>query len=343
VRQRVRNLARATVCATLVAAVCATTATPAGAQSTPAVTPPPLPRLNAHDIDTLPVKHGGVVLQYGPDSLQFGRLRRPAHAVGLAPLAVVIHGGCYLSTYASEQNTAAIADALTDAGFATWNIEYRRYDDAGGGWPGTFDDAAAAADYVRSFAARIGVDTMRIVVVGHSAGGQLALWLASRARARTNVPSPRSVPGAPTAPLTPLPIAGVVALGAITDLREFYARERRTCGNPAVESVLGGAPDEVPERVRAVSPIEPPALHVPVVLIAGELDGVAPRPVLERYQRARGHLAIRSRSSPRRGKDTSSRSTPHARVARSPWTPRYGSQHPVGKDGRVTRRAPTPP
>ena len=229
-----------------------------------------LPRLNAHDIDTMTVRMHGERISYGLDSLQFGILRIPSGR-GPYPVAIVVHGGCYLSNYATQRNTSALADALTAQGIATWNIEYRRYDSPGGGWPGTFDDVAHAADYLRTIKMTHDLDLTRTITIGHSAGGQLALWLASRS------PAPHTTASGP------LHIAGVVALGPITDMREFQKRERLTCGNPGIESVLGGLPDSVPERVRGVSPIERLPLGLPTVLIAGSEDGIAPRDVLEAY------------------------------------------------------------
>ena len=142
------------------------------------------------------------------------------------------------------------------------------------GYSGTFRDVADGADYVRTLATLYPIDTARIVLAGHSAGGQLALWLASRHSLDR------------TSPLfggTPMPVRGVVSVGGIADLREFYGRERNTCGNPAVESLLGGIPDSVPARLRDASPIERLPLGVPSVHIAGDRDFIAPVAVREAY------------------------------------------------------------
>jgi acetyl esterase/lipase len=232
-----------------------------------------LPRFNAHDIDTMTVKMPGERISYGLDSLQFGVLRMPSGTKGPFPVAIVVHGGCYLSSYASLTNTSPLADALTAGGIATWNVEYRRYDNPGGGWPNTFDDVAKAADYLRTIKASHNIDLTRVITIGHSAGGQLALWLASRST-RPTAASPH-----------PIHIDGVVALGPIVDMREYQKRQLLTCGNPGIEAVLGGMPDSVPERLHAVSPIDLLPLRVPAVLIAGSDDGIAPVAVLENYAR----------------------------------------------------------
>ena len=243
--------------------------------------------MRAGDVDTVPLRDIGVRIAYGRDSLQFGELRLPAGASNSqrAPIAIIIHGGCWYSPYASVRNSAPLADALAQSGVATWNVEYRRYNNPGGGWPGTFRDVADAADYIRPLATLYPIDTTRIVIAGHSAGGHLALWLASRYSLDR------------TSPLfggTPLSVRGVVSIGGIADLREFYARERTTSGNPAVESLLGGTPDSVPARLREASPIERLPLGVPTVHIAGERDFIAPVTVRDAYvtaARARGDSA----------------------------------------------------
>ncbi len=246
------------------------------------------PRLmRAGDVDTVPLRETGIRIAYGRDSLQFGELRLPAGATSThrAPIAIVIHGGCWYSPYASVRNSAPLADALAQHGVATWNVEYRRYNNPGGGWTGTFRDVADGADYVRMLAKQYPLDTTRIVLAGHSAGGHLALWLASRRSLERSSPLFGG---------TPLPVRGVVSVGGIADLREFYGRERNTCGNPAVESLLGGTPDSVPARLRDASPIERLPLGVPTVHIAGDRDFIAPVAVREAYvtaAKARGDSA----------------------------------------------------
>ncbi|MEO7363438.1 MAG: alpha/beta hydrolase [Gemmatimonadaceae bacterium] len=244
--------------------------------SAPGASAQPAPRLKASDIDTITLHRPAQRFAYGTDSLQFGELRLP-EGRGPFPVAILIHGGCYLSKYATVRNSAALADALASAGVATWNVEYRRYDHPGGGWPGTFADVAAGADYLRILSKQQPLDLGRVIVMGHSAGGQLALWLGAQAKHPTASPLFREAP---------IKVIGVVALGPITDMREYQTRELKSCGNPAIESVLGGLPDAVPDRVRMVSPIELLPLRVPTVLVAGEQDGIAPTSALNAYASA---------------------------------------------------------
>src|SRR5215218_4047314 len=114
---------------------------------------------------------------YGSGPLQFGELRLPPGVTSRRlPVVVFIHGGCWRAAY-DLAHVAAAADALAKAGYAVWVPEYRRVGDDGGGFPGTFEDIAAAIDHVRALAAKYqALDTTRVVLVGHSAGGQLALW-----------------------------------------------------------------------------------------------------------------------------------------------------------------------
>src|SRR3954453_11313759 len=124
-------------------------------------------------------------ISYGSDPHQFGDLRMPHPDRGWKggnqkfPVAIVIHGGCWSADY-DLIYMGNMSAALAKQGIATWSIEYRRVGDAGGGWPGTFQDVANAAAYVRELAKLYPLDVKRVIAVGHSAGGHLGLWLAAR-------------------------------------------------------------------------------------------------------------------------------------------------------------------
>lgn len=230
--------------------------------------------LRSTDIDTLPAKPATARLAYGDDALQFGDLRLP-DGPGPFPVVIVVHGGCWLSRW-GLQNSTALADALRDAGFATWNIEYRRMGDVGGGWPHTFLDAGRATDHLRVIARSHPLDLTRVVAVGHSAGGQLAMWLA----AATRVPRTSEI-----ARTDPLPLKGAVALAGIADLADFRTYSANTCGD-VVDPLLGGTPEQVPERYAAASPVRLMPFPVPHVQITGSLDGVMPAAALAKHQAA---------------------------------------------------------
>ena len=181
--------------------------------------------LSPGDVDALTSKPADVRLPYGPGPAQFGDLRLPK-GNGPFPLAIVIHGGCFVSKIATLQNSAAMADALRDAGLATWNIEYRGIDVAGGGWPGTYLDVGAASDHVRVLSDKYPIDRSRVISVGHSAGAVLALWLAGRGRMATD--SPLYV-------RDPIRLAGAVALGTDGDLPPIGPTLMRLCGSNAAD------------------------------------------------------------------------------------------------------------
>lgn len=216
--------------------------------------------LTFQDIEKLPVPPADHRVAYGSDAQQFGELRLPA-GKGPHPLAVIIHGGCWYSEY-DLKHVGGFAAALTKAGVATWTLEYRRTGNPGGGWPGTFDDVGRGTDYLRTLARSHPLDLKRVVAVGHSAGGQLALWLAARRRLPKS--SPLYAP-------KPLPIRGVVSLAGITDMKAFRPR----CGD-AVTKLLGGPPEEFPERYRQTSPVELLPLGVRQWLIHGGHDQIVP-------------------------------------------------------------------
>ncbi|MEP6732222.1 MAG: alpha/beta fold hydrolase [bacterium] len=217
-------------------------------------------------------------IAYGSETLQFGELRLPPGS-DPAPLIVLMHGGCWRSQY-DLKHVGAAAEALAKEGFVVWSIEYRRIGDLNGGWPGTFDDVAHAVDYVTRLAAQYPrIDTTRVVLMGHSAGGQLALWAASR---KQNEQS-----GLFRSSIAPLKVAGVVSLAGITDLVEFGAG---TGGcNTSVAPLLGGTPQQVPQRYKAVSPVERVPLGVFVRLVHGDADPIVPLAQSRAFlKRARG-------------------------------------------------------
>lgn len=227
------------------------------------------------DIAALTPPPADHVIAYGQEPFQFGELRLP-EGEGPHPVAVVIHGGCWLSDYDLHYITHLSA-ALTRAGIATWTPEYRRIGNEGGGWPGTFEDLVQGTTRLETLARDYPLDLERVVLIGHSAGGHLALWLA----ARHNLP-----PGTPLHSPAPVQVRGIVTLAGITDLRR-YGAGGGGC-NAAVAPLLGGPEKEVPERYAQASPIELLPLGMPQRLLAGVLDPIVPLEQAGRYaERAR--------------------------------------------------------
>jgi acetyl esterase/lipase len=200
-------------------------------------------------------------IAYGPGELQVADLRLPP-GNGPFPVAVVIHGGCWQASMDNRAGIAAFADALTQRGFATWNIEYRRVGDAGGGWPGTFQDVAAAQDKLAEVAPQYGLDLSRVILVGHSSGAHLALWAASREKLPAPWNAPRIHP------------AAVVAIDGPGALAPFIGIDARVCGGPAIVPLMGGTPQDKPAEYRIASPMDHLPLGVRQLLVKAALGGL---------------------------------------------------------------------
>jgi acetyl esterase/lipase len=227
--------------------------------------------MKAQDLLALPRPPADRRIPYGEHPQQFGDLRVPP-GNGPHPVVLLVHGGCWLAEYDLE-HLSSLAAAFTAAGYATWSVEYRRLGDDGGGWPGTFEDAARAADALRALAADHPVDLSRVVAVGHSAGGHLALWLAGRHR----LPSSSPLRGG-----APLALRGVVSLAGIADLGA--AASRRVCGD-APARLLGDSTGEAPARIVLGSPSALVPLGVPQRLVSGREDRIVPLDIVEAYAR----------------------------------------------------------
>jgi acetyl esterase/lipase len=222
------------------------------------------------EISSLPAPADGILIPYGVDSLQYGELRLP-EGKGPFPVVVVVHGGCWLSDY-NLTYMAHLSDALTKAGYATWNLEFRRVGNVGGGYPGTFLDVAKGTDYIRTLAKSYPINKKQVIVLGHSAGGHLALWLAARENlSRKSFLYTKN----------PLKVKGVVSLAGISDL-DTYALEDGSC-NKAVSKLMGGLPKDVSERYIQASPMLLAPLKIPVRMIQGDLDPIVPATQATRY------------------------------------------------------------
>lgn len=197
-------------------------------------------------------------IAYGSSELQVADLRLP-EGKGPFPVAVVLHGGCFMASVDKRAGIAAFADALTDQGFATWNVEYRRVGDPGGGWPGTFQDVAAAIDKLAEVAPRYNLDLNRVTLVGHSAGAYFALWAASRARLD---PPWRGVTVRPTS---------VVAIDGPGALAPFVGVDAQVCGRPVIVPLMGGTPSEKPDEYRVAEPQAHLPLGMQQLLVAADL------------------------------------------------------------------------
>lgn len=179
-----------------------------------------------------------VVVPYGNEESQFGEITTPAKA-GPHPVVVLVHGGFWKAMFAADL-MEPLRDDLVQRGYAVWNIEYRRVGEPGGGWPGTLDDVAAAVDHLAVMASEYDLDLDQVAVVGHSAGGQLAIWTAGRIALADDAPGANPV----------VQPAVVVGQAPILDL---VNGANDGVGNGDIQRFLGGEPDEVPERYEIAS------------------------------------------------------------------------------------------
>lgn len=198
---------------------------------------------------------------YGDADAQVADLRLPAERT-TDGVVVLVHGGYWQAGYDRSLEDAVAAD-LVGRGVPVWNLDYRAVGD-GGSWPETFLDVAAGIDLLAQVAPAHDLDLARVVLVGHSAGGALALWAAARAQL------PGDAPGAGPAVV---PVAVVTQAG----VNDLVAGARDGLGGGAVQALLGVWPDDDPDGVYALaSPAALVPLGVPTLVVTGEADDVVP-------------------------------------------------------------------
>lgn len=193
-------------------------------------------------------------ISYGSDPNQFVDVRIP-QGKGPHPVVLFIHGGYWRAKYGLAY-AGHLCAALTKAGIATWNIEYRRVGNPGGSWPGTFEDVRAAYKFLHAHSGN--ADLNRLCVAGHSAGGHLAFCLASFEKTVTRV----------------------FSLAGVLDLRRAWELH---LSNDAVREFLGGSPTEVPDHYREASPAERPIPQAVQKLVHGTADTSVPYEISQRY------------------------------------------------------------
>ncbi|WP_211881992.1 alpha/beta hydrolase [Pseudarthrobacter albicanus] len=214
---------------------------------------------------------------YGDDPSQWGELFLPETAAPRG-VVVVIHGGYWRSQYGAELGEPLAKD-LAAHGMAAWNLEYRRAGN-GGGWPHTFSDVLAGIDKLGDIAPEYGLGLERVVALGHSAGGHLAVWAAGRSRLGQL--------GSPDADRQLLrndnggavQLTGVVSQSGLLNLA---AAERLNLSNGAVSNLLGGSSEKYPKRHKYVDPMSAVPLRVPVYAVHGMEDDTVPMNQSESY------------------------------------------------------------
>lgn len=210
---------------------------------------------------TRPAPAPDVTVAYGDHPDQVADLRRPAGTGPPRPLVVVVHGGFWRAEY-DRGHTGPLAVGLAGLGHPVAQVEYRRVGQPGGGWPGTLTDVREAVAALPALAARAlpgRVAAGPPLLVGHSAGGQLALYVAA------------------TAPAT---VAGVLALAPVADLVEAY---RRDLDGGAVAALLGGGPEQVPDRYATADPTISAPTRTRTVVVHGVRDRQVPIELSRRF------------------------------------------------------------
>lgn len=195
-------------------------------------------------------------LPYGSEQLQFGDLRF-ARGERRDVIIMNIHGGFWRNRY-DLIHAGHFCAALSASGFTTWNIEYRRVGDDGGGWPGTLEDVRRAWAYLPKLAADHDLRAEKLIVTGHSAGGQLALCLAACERS----------------------VQSVISLAGVVDLQGAWELH---LGSDAVAEFLNGTPHEIPQIYSAADPMQIPLDGRKQWILHGREDRDVPPEFSRRY------------------------------------------------------------
>lgn len=240
---------------------------------------PDLPRLmQQRSVSSLPAAAPSQTLRYGdaPSQLVEMFLPKDPAADALLPVVVMVHGGCWRSDTSGPELLRAAAASFVEKGYAVWSIGYRRTDEEGGGYPGTFADVGQALDLLRDHAEAGKLDLNRVVLFGHSEGGLLALWAAGRGK----LPA-----GSPMKVENPLKPRGVVSVGGVGSLKTWEAQVNATCGADTIQKLAPGDDDA---RFADTSPDMLLPTGVPLVMLHGVFDPVAfPAVGFEHVQAAR--------------------------------------------------------
>ena len=222
------------------------------------------PNVSFDSVRTLPADPADATFSYGGAPQQYGEFWLP-EGNGAFPVVAFVHGGCWLNAYTVAHSRAA-ATALRERGFAVWSLEYRRVGDVGGGWPGSLLDVRRGIDYLSTLASRYPLDLDRLYLVGHSAGGHLALLAASDLK---------------------LTVARVVGLAAITDI-DAYARGTSSCQR-AARQFMDGTSARRPQQYAAATKLPD---SVAITLVQGSADQIVPRSQTDVAQSA-DNIALR--------------------------------------------------
>lgn len=244
---------------------------PAPAQEQPEAAMPEAALMTWGDLSAIPRPTGAQSIRWGEGATDIADLWLPEGA-GPHPVVVMVHGGCWQKAIADRTLMDWMAHALSEEGWAVWNIEYRGVDEAGGGYPGTFLDVGAAADALRGVAGANNLDLTRVTGIGHSAGGHLILWLAARGKLTD---------GSALKTADPLPFRGVVVSGGLADLEASRPVTLQSCLDAVYDQLTGPVTEARPDPLADVSPARMLPVGVPFVSVHGDRDSIAPPALAE--------------------------------------------------------------
>lgn len=210
-------------------------------------------------------------LSYGKHPSQFGVLRLP-ESNSKNILVMSVHGGFWRSKYDLKENAPLVTD-LTERGYITWNIEYRRTGEQGGGGLGTMNDALDAFNYLEKIKKKFKLEISKVILIGHSAGAQICTWLAHHLEHSTSYASNDGI----------LSIEKIISLAGVMDLEKMYEIHMEKNIISPVLSFVGGNPDKVPELYQALSPISLFPLSIKHILLHGEIDQYVPVELSKNY------------------------------------------------------------
>lgn len=221
--------------------------------------------LSWRDVIQAEVSEPTARFSYGLDSLQFGELWIPENNTPHTTV-IMIHGGCWLSIYPGTELMDLIAEDLSQNGFAVWNIEYRRLGHNGSGYPGTFLDTANGADYIGEIASEYDLPLDKVIATGHSAGGHLAGWLASRKKISEDSPLYSE---------DPVEIHGVISLAGINNLENYANYGSAPCGDQTVEKLVN-LEERGDDAYADTSPVEMLPIGIPFIEVNAAFDSPVP-------------------------------------------------------------------
>lgn len=220
------------------------------------------------DVQSFPIKTQSLEIHYGNKDKQKAFFRSASESEK-QPIVVIIHGGCWVSAIADYQFMEPFASALTEAGFSTYNLEYRSLGDSGGGYPGTFEDIIQGINHLTELAKTYPIDLNKVIITGHSAGGHLALWSAFSGQLKFK---PK----------------GLISLAGIVDLISYLDRDGKKCGSN-VDELMGGLPEDLKERYIQFSPEFQADFSQQISIIHGKLDPIVPYSHIQSFEN-RGKL-----------------------------------------------------